>query len=70
MLISVFILSWLYWLFRHGDFVRKSASVIDPDKTVNKRAKIKPLAVKAGYPWDRMVLLWNLISITKMNSQI
>lgn len=41
----------------------------DADKTVDEWGKIKPLVVNAGYPRDRMVPLWNLISITKTNSQ-
>ena len=40
----------------------KTAVVIDPDKTADEWAKIKPLVVNAGYPRDRMVPLWNLIN--------
>ncbi|CAH3019729.1 unnamed protein product [Porites evermanni] len=39
----------------------KTAAVIDPDQTADEWAKIKPLVVKAGYPRDRMVPLWNLV---------
>ena len=35
--------------------------MIDPDQTADEWAKIKSLLVKAGYPRDRMVPLWNLI---------
>ena len=42
----------LHWVFRHGDAV---------SKTADEWEKIKPLVVKAGYPRDRMVPLWNLI---------
>lgn len=51
----------LHWVFRHGDAVSKTAAVIDPDQTADEWAKIKSLLVKAGYPRDRMVPLWNLI---------
>ena len=50
-----------HWVFRHGDAVSKTAAVIDPDQTADEWAKIKPLVVKARYPRDRMVPLWNLI---------
>ena len=51
----------LHWVIRHGDAVSKTAAVIDPDQTADEWAKIKQLVVKAGYPRDRMVPVWNLI---------
>lgn len=51
----------LHRVFRHGDAVSKTAAVIDPDQTADEWLKIKPLVVKAEYPRDRMVPLWNLI---------